>query len=198
MGEYSIVSDISAALVRLLREQLCPDPVQSTEAIQLASPTDGNGDYHVGLYLYDLREISEYRRWERVRAADGRITYPARPLSLHYMIYLNGRAQLASGAEAEQRILARSIQAFADHMRLDIAGLHPFPGPTEEEAVISLPNLSFEDKSKVWTALSQPYQLAVHFVVSPVLLSSRHEEDVVRVRSAVFHTLPAERRRRER
>ena len=181
MAEFSILSDVSMTVVRMLREQLCPDPVPSPESIQPASPADKNADYHLGVFLYDIREIGEYRRSERVRGAQGQITYPARPLSLHYMLYLNSKAQIASGAEAEQRILGRAMQAILDHAVLPVSKFHLFSGDAEVEPVLSLQNLSFEEKGRIWSALSVPYQISIFFTAAPVLLSSRHEEQVTRV-----------------
>lgn len=187
MAEFSVVSDASMALVHMLRENLCPDPVQSPESIQLASPADRNADYHLGVFLYDVREIGEARRSEQVRGADNRAVYPARPLSLHYVLYLNSKAQIASGAEAEQRILGRAMQAVGDNASLSLpASVLVEEG--EEGTALSLPALPFEEKSKIWTALNVPYQMGIYCVISPVLLSSRHEARFTRVRSVEIGT----------
>lgn len=190
MAEFPVFSEVSASLIRLLRGQLCPDPVPSPESIQLASPADKNADYHLGVFLYDIREVSECRRSERVRGADNRLAYPSRPMSLHYVLYLNGKAQIASGAEAEQRILGRALQALSDNVTLPLPESRPEFGPPEEDPSISFPNLPFEDKSKVWAAVNAPYQLGVFCVVSTVHLSSRHETRAPRVTSVEIGSGP--------
>lgn len=70
MADFSIVADVSAGLLKLLRAQICPTPVSAPEAIRLAAPTDKNGDFQLGLYLYDLRELGEYRTGTMQRGAD--------------------------------------------------------------------------------------------------------------------------------
>ena len=186
MAEYSIVADTSAALLRLLRESLCPEPVTSPESIALALPTDKNVDFTAGLALYDLRELSEYRNTTPVHGEDNLRTRPPRPLTLSYLLFVNNKAQIAAGAELEQRIFARAIQALGDAGSLSLTGQNPYLPPGEDAALITLATLSFEDKTKIWAALQSPYQLGVYFTVAPVLLSSRIKLPVTRVTRAEF------------
>lgn len=98
------------------------------------------------------------------------------------MLFLNSKAQIAAGAEAEQRILGRALQVLTDYPTVDVNEAHPFSGEIEEQAAVTLLPLSFEEKTKLWSALSQPYQLGIFFSVSPLMLSSRREEPFTRVR----------------
>lgn len=182
MADFSVVADVSAGLLRLLRAQMCPSPVSAPESIRLAAPTDKNGDFQLGLYLYDLRELGEYRAGALQRGADNIRRRPPRPLTLHYMLFLNSKAQMATGAEAEQRILGRALQVLSDYPAVDVNELHPYSTEPEEAAAISLLTLTFEEKTKIWAALSTPYQLGIYFSVSPLMLSSRREESFARVR----------------
>ena len=52
--------------------------------------------------------------------------------------------------------------------------------------IYSLTPLSFEEKTKIWSVLSLPYQLGVYFSVAPVLLSSRRIRSFKRVVAADF------------
>ncbi len=182
MADFSVVADVSAALLRLLRAQMCPAPVAAPEAIRLAAPTDKNGDFQLGLYLYDLRELGEYRAGEMQRGAGNVRRRPPRPLTLHYLLFLNSKAQITAGAEAEQRILGRALQVLGDYPFVDVNEAHPFSDQLEEAASVTLLSLTFEEKTKIWTALNIPYQLGLYFSVSPLLLSSRVEVPFTRVR----------------
>ena len=53
MADFSIISDVSNEVLKLLRENICPELIQSPESIALAAPTDKNADFQLGLYLYD-------------------------------------------------------------------------------------------------------------------------------------------------
>ena len=182
MADFSIVADVSAALLKLLRAQMCPVPVSAPEAIRLAAPTDKNGDFQLGLYLYDLREQGEYRAGAMQRGADNIRRRPPRPLALYYMLFLNSKAQIAAGAEAEQRILGRALQVLSDYPTIDVNEAHPYSQELEESASVTILSMTFEEKTKIWSALSTPYQLGVYFSVSPLLLSSRRQESFARVR----------------
>lgn len=186
MADFSVVADVSAALLKLLRAQMCPSPVSAPESIRLAAPTEKNADFQLGLYLYDLREMGEYRSGAVRRGADNVRRNPPRPLTLNYMLFLNGKAQIAAGAEAEQRILGRAIQVLTDYPVIDVNEAHPVADELEETASVTMLSMSFEEKSKLWSALNQPYQLGVYFTVSPLMLSSRRQEGFTRVREVEF------------
>lgn len=188
MADFSIISDTSSALLKLLRENLCPDPVVSPESISLVSPSDKNGDFQLGLYLYDLRELCEYRNTTPVHNENSLRTRPPKPLSLYYVLFINNKAQISAGAEMEQRIFGRAIQTISDCGRLGLSEANPYLQPDEDTAAISLLNHSFEDKTKIWSALQSPYQMGVYFMVSPVLLSSRVQERITRVTEGTIKT----------
>lgn len=44
MADFSIISDVSNEVLKLLRENICPELIQSPESIALAAPTDKNAD----------------------------------------------------------------------------------------------------------------------------------------------------------
>jgi hypothetical protein len=181
MADFSIFSDTGSALLKLFRENLCPDPIVSPESIVLISPSDKNSDFQLGLYLYDLRELSEYRSTTPIHSGNNLRMRPPKPLSLYYVLFVNNKAQIAAGAEMEQRVFGRAIQTLADCGSLDLTGANPYLQADEESVGISLLNHSFEDKTKIWSALQSPYQVGIYFIASPVMLSSRIEERIVRV-----------------
>ena len=59
MADYTIISDVSAYIVRTLRQKMCPEPVPSPNNIEISSPTSQDVDYIVGLYLYDIKEDTQ-------------------------------------------------------------------------------------------------------------------------------------------
>lgn len=180
MADFSIISDAGAAVLKLLRDNLCPEPIPSPEAISMVSPNDKNGDFQLGVFLYDIKELAEYKQAGPVYKGDSRQN-PPKPLALSYLLFVNSKAQIAAGAEMEQRIFGRAIQALMDNSLLRMDESNPYLPEEEEQTAISLLNLSFEDKSKIWTALSVPYQLGVHFSVAPLLLAPRKQVPVSRV-----------------
>ena len=188
MADFSIISDISNEVLKVLRNNISPELIQSSESIALATPNDKNADFQVGLYLYDIQELREYRQMNPIWLKGGKSQYPPKPLTLYYMLYVNMKSQLISNPENEQRILGRTLQILMDNTILyDIAG-------EEETASITILPLSLEEKTKIWSALSVPYQLGIYFSVSPVLLSSRRIQSYQRVIAAEFDVIQPSRR----
>lgn len=181
MAEFSIIADVSDFLIKKLKENLCPELIQSPETILLASPNDKNVNFQLGLYLYDMKEFSEYRQSEMIRGLNTQ-TRPPRPFTLYFMLYLNSKAQMAAGAQAEMRILGRAVQYLSDEPEISVLDAHMFEdAEPDENPSIALINISFDEKIKIWQALNTPFQMAVYFTVSPVLLSSRTKQDISRV-----------------
>ncbi|MGN0330851.1 MAG: DUF4255 domain-containing protein [Kineothrix sp.] len=182
MGDFNIISEVSNAIIKTMRDNICPELIQSPESIALTIPSDKNADFQVGLYLYDIQEMREYRQTEYVRINHLQRRLPPKPLNLYYALYVNSKSQLTVDAENEQRILGRAMQILMDYPVLpedigDDEGMG---------ATVTLQTMSFEEKSKLWSVLSVPYQLAVYFSVSPVLLSSRKVSSFTRVVDARF------------
>ena len=178
MSDFSVISEVGNAILKLLREKVCPELIQSPEAIRLVSPAEKNADYQLGLYMYDIQEPREFQRNDMIRTGANQARYPSRPLTLYFALYVNGKSQMMSDAETELRIMGRVIQVLLDYAVLKGTG-NAEEG--EADASVTLLNLSFEDKTKLWSVLSVPYQVAVYFSVSPVVLSSERVYTFTRV-----------------
>ena len=183
MSDFSVISEISNEILKVLRENICPELIQSSESVKLVTPTDKSADFQLGLYLYDIQEMREFKQMDLIRTGANKAKFPGRPLNLFYALYINSKSQMMADAESEQRIIGRSIQILMDHTVLNNSASED---SDEEEAAITFLTMSFEDKSKLWSVLSMPYQLAVYFTVSPVILSSRRTYSFTRVLQTEF------------
>ena len=56
MADYTIISDVSQHMVKILREKMCPEPIPSPNNITASSPSEQDVDYILGLYLYDIEK----------------------------------------------------------------------------------------------------------------------------------------------
>ena len=178
MSDFSVISAVSNEILKLLRDKICPELIQSPESIKLVSPSEKNADFQLGLYLYDIQELREYQQTNKIRLGGQQARYPSKPLNLFYMLYINGKSQMMSDAENEQRIIGRIIQVLMDNAALQ--------GPESEEEdggklMITLLNPSLEDKTKLWAALNVPYQLAVYLSAATVHLPSERLYSFTRV-----------------
>ncbi len=187
MADFPIIADVSNQLMKQFRESLCPETIPSAEAIQMVAPTDKNADYQIGLYLYDVQDLHEYRSSEPVRVRGNVKTLPPKPLNLFYLLFVNSKAQIAASAEVEQRILGKVMQTLYDSTEISLQSVAS-SAQGEESVTTTVLSLSFEDKSKIWASMNLPYQLGVYFSVSPVLLSSRKAEVFTRVTEVEIRT----------
>ena len=90
------------------------------------------------------------------------------------------------------------MQILSDYPVVDVNRAPLSAEDAEESASVTFLNLSFEDKTKIWSALNIPYQVGVYFTVSPVLLSSRRSEPFVRVTDIEVQTGQRESRAERR
>lgn len=184
MSDFSIISEVSNEIIKILREKLCPELIQSPESIKLISPGEKNADFQLGMYLYDIQELREQPQTEMIRMNSRQARYPSKPLNLFFTLYINTKSQMMSDMENELRIMGKLLQVLMDCTVLE--GLKK-EEEGEEAPMITLLNLNFEEKGKLWSMFSMPYQLAVYFSVSPVILSSEKVYTFTRVMQTEYH-----------
>lgn len=186
MADYPIISDVSNHLIRLLREQMCPEPIPAPNSIAIATPIEQDADYLLGLYLYDIREDGEISTPPMIGAGMTRLRRPPKPYSLYYMLYLNASSQMGMKGGDLQKVIGRAAQAINDASTVLPRTLQPWLERDEPPIVFSPARLTLEDKTRVWTAVNKPYQVALFYRASPILLSSQIVVDPPRVTEARF------------
>ena len=191
MADYPIISDVSAYIVRTLREKMCPEPIPSPNNIEVSSPLSQDVDYIVGLYLYDIVEdvqLSSPRLMERGRAE---LSKPPRPYALYYMVFINGGSQMGLKAPDIQKIIGRVAQIVNDNNSVRPDELQSWLTTQEPPITLSQAKISLEEKVRVWQAISKPYQISLFYKAAPVFLSSGEIIETPRVVDASFslHTV---------
>ena len=95
MKDYSMIADVSRAMISIIQKVLVPDLVSSNDSIGLCSPSDRN-DVTLGIFLYDIIESEELRRSTTMtNTVSDRLYYPPIYLNLYYMItpYFTGNVK---------------------------------------------------------------------------------------------------------
>ena len=186
MADYPIISDVSAYIVRTLREKMCPEPIPSPNNIEVSSPLSQDVDYIVGLYLYDIVEdvqLSSPRLMERGRAE---LSKPPRPYALYYMVFINGGSQMGLKAPDIQKIIGRVAQIVNDNNSVRPDELQSWLTTQEPPITLSQAKISLEEKVRVWQAINKPYQISLFYKAAPVFLSSGEIIQTPRVVDASF------------
>lgn len=186
MADYPIISDVSAYIVRKLREKMCPEPIPSPNNIEISSPASQDVDYLVGVYLYNIEEdlqVTTPRVIERGRAE---LTRPPRPFALYYMVFINSGGQAGLKATDMQKIIGKVAQIVNDNNSVRPDELQSWLTTQEPPIVLSQAKISLEEKVRVWSAINKPYQLSLFYKAAPVYLSSAEVITTPRVVDASF------------
>ena len=186
MADYTIISDVSAFIVRTLREKMCPEPVPSPNNIEISSPASQDVDYIVGLYLYDIREETQIARPPMVERGKVQLLRPPKPYSLYYMVFINGSSQMGLKAPDIQKIVGRVAQIVTDNSSVRPEELQPWLDTSEPPIVLSQAKITLEEKVRVWQAINKPYEISLFYKAAPVFLSSEVVVEPPRVSEANF------------
>ena len=186
MADYTIISDVSAYIVRTLREKMCPEPIPSPNNIEISSPADQDVDYIVGLYLYDVREESDVTQRPLMQRGMVQLQRPPRPYGLYYMVFINGSSQMGLKAPDIQKIIGRAAQIVNDNNSVLPNQLQNWLDTQEPPIVLSQAKISLEEKVRVWQAINKPYQISLFYKAAPVFLSSEVVINTPRVAEATF------------
>ncbi|MCR5503812.1 MAG: DUF4255 domain-containing protein [Lachnospiraceae bacterium] len=198
MADYPIIADVSAYIVRTLREKMCPEPIPSPNNIEISSPASQDVDYIVGLYLYDIREDVEVTQPNYITHGRVQIQRPPRPYALYYMVFINGGSQMGLKDPDIQKIIGKVAQIVNDNSAVNPVTLQSWLTVEEPPIILSQAKISLEEKVRVWQAINKPYQVSLFYRAAPVFLSSAEVIDTPRVVDASFSLqLNSERREEE-
>ena len=186
MADYTIIADVSAYIVKKLREKMCPEPVPSPNNIEISSPTSQDVDYIVGLYLYDIKEESQVARPPVVDRGKIQLVQPPRPYSLYYMVFINGSSQMGLKAPDIQKIIGKVAQIVNDNSSVRPQELQPWLDASEPPIIRSPAKIGLEEKARVWQAIHKPYEISLFYKAAPVFLSSEMVVSPPRVSEASF------------
>ncbi len=186
MADYTIISDVSSYICKMLREKMCPEPVPSPNNIEISSPTSQDVDYIIGLYLYDVREEGVTIQTPRISAGGTAFTKPPVPYSLYYMVFINGSSQMGLKAPDIQKIIGRVAQIVSDNNYVYPHQLQPWLDATEPPIALSQAKMALEEKVRVWQAINKPYEISLFYKAAPVYVSSEIVVDPPRVNEATF------------
>ncbi len=197
MADYPIIADVSAYIVKTLRQKMCPEPIPSPNNIEISSPADQDVDYILGLYLYNIEEEALVSTPPFIQKGKVQLSRPPKPYALYYMAFINGSSQMGLKAPDIQKIVGKVAQIVNDNSSVYPDQLQPWIDTQEPPIVLSQAKISLEEKVRVWQAINKPYQISLFYKAAPVFLSSEVVVDTARVVDAAFglHIAGAERRK---
>jgi uncharacterized protein DUF4255 len=181
MSNYTIIQNTTLELRRRIHAALASTPdtdfhLTNVEGdITLAPPpTVASGPPYLSLYLYHIELDSHLRNQEYLAVGPTGLRYPPLALHLNYLI-----TPLEDRSEQNHLILGRVLQYFHDHPVIDAingSALDNSFGGNSPEMRIAMETLPLEELSRIWHALTTPYQLSVAYIVRVVTIDSAQAE----------------------
>lgn len=180
MGSFNVVADVGNSMVKVLRDNLCPDIIPQPEMIGLGSPAEP-GDFRLTLFLYNIIETGEFRHNEPIAINSNTVGFPPLAVDLYYLLTAHSTSEISFRRAEEHRILGKAIQVLFDNAILRGPNLVGTLAEKNEEIRIVIDNLPFDLMMKLWTFPNVPYKLSVSYQVGPVYIDSMKTRSVGRV-----------------
>lgn len=180
IGDYTVIADVGASLVKLLREHMTPEPIPQPEMIGLASPAD-KGDLFLSLFLYNIKDSGDNRQTQMISRGTGTIQYPPMTVDLFYLLTAHSTAELQSRALDEHRILGKAMQVLYDYSVLRGSAVVGTLADQGEEVRIVLDSMNADVLTRMWNFADFPYRLSVSYTVGPVHIDSTRVKTTKRV-----------------
>lgn len=176
MNVYSAIADVSDTLIRLMND----NKIIKSNEVDLSSPENISSDKKLSLFLYQITE-NTYLKNQNMQAIDtNKYKKPPLSLSLFYLI----TPTLKTGADYvknNQIILTRILQMIHDNPI--IRDPHLWGSLAGNELRLILNSMSLDELNKLWSILNtKSFKLSISLEVSPVLIESSKEQEVIRVK----------------
>lgn len=175
MSDYTVIADIGATLIGLLRESM--GDLLSADAIALLSPAELEGqDIRLTLFLYAVSENPHLKNAPAPPAPPGIRRAPPLHVDLSYLLTAHGSRLITDRTERsleEHRILGRAMRVLYDNSLLAGSVLKGGLAGSTAQFRMNLQPLALDDLSKIWTALpNNALKASAGYQVTPVAIDS--------------------------
>ncbi|WP_168735685.1 DUF4255 domain-containing protein [Cohnella fermenti] len=179
MGSHMVIADAGASLLKLLREEMVPDPVFRPELIGMASPAD-KGDLVITVFICSLRENNEASR-SGMQPEGNVLRYPPRAVDLECLITAYSNADILTRSLDEYRLLGKVAQILHDNSILRGPMLEGTLSDSEAGLRIAPVPYGTEELTRLWQFGDHPYKFSLVYKLGPVYLDSNRVKSTSRV-----------------
>jgi len=192
MAGYGIISDVSEAIIRILRDGMVPDIIPGSEGIGMCHPSD-KGDIQLGIWLYDVKRNPDIIATDRIPVGASKLRNPPLYVDLYYMITAYSMSDIKFRTLEEAKILGRTMQLLQSHAVLKGDILGKSAAELTQVPRIEFLDLETEEKTRIWNIPEVPYKLSLFYKVYPIEIDSLTVSEISRV-STVDITLEEKKR----
>lgn len=185
MSGYTIISDVTEAIIKILRAGMVPDVIPNTEGIGACHPSD-KGDIVLGINLYDIKRNTDIVAMDSVAVGTGKRRAPSLFLDLYYMITAYSTSDIKFRSIEDAKIIGRAIQLLEGNSVLNGDILGKSAAGLRFAPKLEFLDLESEEKTRLWNIPDVPYKTSIFYKVYPIEIESLKITDITRVVSADF------------
>lgn len=172
MAKYTVIADTCRTVVEMLKDNLVPEPMSKPESIGVCDPKD-RGNFVLGIHPYNIAENKELVTSRPVFLPDGYMQNPPASYQIFCIMSVLSKAEIATRAFDEQRIIGRALQLLKDNTVLPKKYMPESLKISNETINLEILPLELEEKVKIWSMFNEPYKLSIFFSLGPVLIESK-------------------------
>lgn len=172
MAKYTAIADACKTVTDMLKDNLVPEPVSKPESIGVCDPKD-RGNFILGIHPYNIVENKELVMTRPVFLPDGYTQNPPASYQIYCMLSVLSKAEIATRAFDEERIIGRVLQIFKDNTVLPKKYMPESLKISNEFINLEMLPLELEEKVKIWSMFNESYKLSIFFSLGPVLIESK-------------------------
>lgn len=146
------------------------------EQVGLGIPKESS-PFALCIFLYDLQKNANINSVQFRAVSVGELRYPSSYYDLFYMLVPYSNGDMKYRAEEEFRMLDILLKKLGDTSFLE----------ENKQTAVTIVNPDFEEKIKIWNALSQPLRLALYCKLGPVEVVSGRTKKMKRVKDVEMH-----------
>ena len=183
MSSFLVINDVSKAIRAILVAGFAADPQTRSDGgteddITFASPRDAKPTSasqalkgNISLFLYQVEE-NEFLKAQSMlpTGTPGQLRHPPLSLNLRYLL-----TPIMNDPDKNQILLGRAMQVLRENTSMTGPFAPVAPGVSPDVRVLFDP-LSFEELTRLWSAMSEPYRLSVCYEARVVALPSSRAE----------------------
>jgi len=163
VSDFTVIRAVSETLKVLLRDAITnsTEPEVPKVPIGLDSPKDMRGDDGVSLWLYRVVRNADTFNDPPRRPAPERELRRRLPLDLHYLL-----TPISKSAVKRAVLIGRIVQTLSDHAVVRGAELKDTLIGSTGELHVTMETLTLEELTRIWTALGDPYEPSITYLVT--------------------------------
>lgn len=173
MAKYTAIADVCKTVTDMLKDNLVPEPIAKPENIGVCDPKD-RGNFILGIHPYNIVENKELLSTRPLFLPNGYVQDPPTSYQIYCMLSVLSKAEIATRAFDEERIIGRVLQLFKDNPVLPKKYMPESLKISSEVVNLEMLPLELEEKVKIWSMFNESYRLSIFFSLGPVLIESKH------------------------